>query len=198
MFERNEHPILSALVVLGGRAAGGYAISKGAEALHNQQQNQRRRLEMEANQAAERRQEEAKRQEEEARKQVVQKFDAAVTELLCRPTNQQFAALANAVPVMPEETWELMEATLEVKASISENAGVLLALGRMLRQAAGRAQQLLQLGIDEGAAILRQLLAGPTNVETHCLVAALKAIGEDNIKAATLFNTARLAMGCRN
>lgn len=194
MFEHDEHPILKALLALGGIAAGGYAIYKGAEAIQNQQQNRRRQLELDMICAEERRLLEERRRREAARQQVVQKFDEAVTALLACPAEQQFETITSTVPTLPDENWSLLEETLERKSGQSEAAGVLLALGRLMRHAATRARQLLNHGIEEGSAILRAMLAEPNNIEAQCVVASLRALGTNDVKAAVLFNTGRLAL----
>lgn len=120
--------------------------------------------------------------------------DQGIDELLNTPEEEAVPTLADAVPRMDSETWELFYNRFYAKAQRNDYAQCLLAFSVCVRKAAGEIGQLLGYSVQEAVSIITDVFPQKDDIEKLAFFGALNTYAGENIKAKAIFGRLQAAL----
>jgi len=118
---------------------------------------------------------------------VSKSMDQRIDDLVRIPEEKAIPTLADAVPRMDSENWELFYNRLHAKAQCNEYAGGLLVFSVCVRKAMGEIEQLLRYSVQEAVSLIADVFPQKDDIEKLAFFGTLNTYAGENIKAKAIF-----------
>lgn len=115
-------------------------------------------------------------------------MDKSINQLLQIPEEKAIPVLADQVPRMDNDTWNLFYGRLALKAQSSTYAHGLLAFSIYIRQSMSEIEQLLSYNIQEANSIITEIFPQKEEIEKLAFFGTLNTYAGENVKARAIFN----------
>jgi len=110
--------------------------------------------------------------------------DERLTELCTMPMERAVVKVAQMVPPMDNDTWQMFRLRMRRKAEYYSQAGDLLYFAEAIVRAENEVKQLVELDIEEGTKVAYGLMRGKNDVERFGFFVAMHS--SDNIRAKAM------------
>lgn len=121
-------------------------------------------------------------------------IDKSIDQLIQIPEERAVPTLADQVPRMDNDAWNLFYERLSVKAQHSVYAGGLLAFSVCVRRSMNEIEQLLSYSIQEAFSIITEIFPQKEEIEKLAFLSTLNTYAGENVKARAIFNKLQVAL----
>ncbi|OQW91110.1 MAG: hypothetical protein BWK78_05485 [Thiotrichaceae bacterium IS1] len=122
-------------------------------------------------------------------------MDKGIDQLVKTSEEEAIPELADQVPRMDNDTWNLFYDRLTVKAQHNDYARGLLAFSICVRRSMAEIEQLLSYSIQEALSIITEVFPQKEEIEKLAFFGTLNTYAGENVKAKAIFGRLQATLG---